>query len=237
MEKDMDKWRKQLSMYKAMIESLLGPGTVSPVLGIIPVRLGYTPSGSIDPNPVPGIGAHKVYDATGKNMYLSFEAAPMETSPKGGPEPITRCYDQPIRLDAIEKLDDINPEGWKDTTAADEYSIKLGELKGTRYRIEEKSTEGPDLLEGVQIPKAKSETAEETNAAIDALVDEDVGVVHEGEEAPTETQGPSELTGPVFMRKPVEQRTGEEIQKELSGDESVFEGLDDLLNQNGCNYK
>ena len=145
-QKDMDKWRKQMSMYKAMIESKLGKGTVSSELGVIPVRLGYSPVGSIDPYVVPGVGAHKINDSTGKPLHLSFSDVPTEKTPSGGREHVTRCYDQPIRLDAIEKLDDINPEGWKEMSAAD--TVRSG-LNAARDKAQPAPiAQQEDLLQG-----------------------------------------------------------------------------------------
>ena len=128
-ETDMDKWRKQMSMYKAMIESKLGAGTVSDDLGVIPIRLGYSADGTIDPYVVQGVGAHKLQDRLGKPLHLNFASAPMEKSPSGAQEPITRCYDEPIKLQAITKLDDINPEGWKQMGTAENLRRDLNLAK------------------------------------------------------------------------------------------------------------
>ena len=128
-EADMDKWRKQMSMYKAMIESKLGAGTVSDDLGVIPIRLGYSADGTIDPYVVQCVGAHKLQDRLGKPLHLNFASAPMEKSPSGAQEPITRCYDEPIKLQAITKLDDINPEGWQQMGTAENLRRDLNLAK------------------------------------------------------------------------------------------------------------
>lgn len=132
-EKDMDKWRKQLSMYKVMIESKLGENTVAEDVGVIPIRLGYTVEGSIDPFIVPGIGAHKLVDDEGQPKYASFEPISklIETTPNNTEESVTRCYDDVIKLQAITKLTDINPEGWQTMTEGDKVAYKLSSTKAS----------------------------------------------------------------------------------------------------------
>lgn len=143
-------WQKQMSIYRMLIESKLGEGTVVPEFGVIPVRLGYNPQGTIDDYVVPGIGANKMTGADGKALHLDFSLAPMEQSPTKAPERITRCYDDAIRIPAILDITTINPTGWKQMSKADELKSSLEEVRKEVVKV---SNEPVPQVETTPAPK------------------------------------------------------------------------------------
>lgn len=162
-------WQQQMSIYRMLIESKLGKGTVVPEFGVIPVRLGYAVEGSIDDYVVPGIGAHKLTGKDGKALHLDFSNAPLEMSPSKHPERVTRCYDDAIRIPAIEDITTINPTGWKQMSKADELKSSLQQVRqdGVSVKSEPKAE--------VEVVAAPSEQRELKSMSPDEIAQELAG--------------------------------------------------------------
>lgn len=162
-------WQQQMSIYRMLIESKLGKGTVVPEFGVIPVRLGYSVEGSIDAYVVPGIGAHKLTGKDGKALHLDFSIAPLEMSASKQPERVTRCYDDAIRIPAIEDITTINPTGWKQMSKADELRSSLQQVRqdGVSVKSEPKAE--------VEVVAAPSEQKELSSMSPDEIAQELAG--------------------------------------------------------------
>lgn len=155
-------WQQQMSIYRMLIESKLGEGTVVPEFGVIPVRLGYQAEGSVDDFIVPGIGAHRIKDKEGKPVGLSFATAPMEISPSKTPERITRCYDDAIRIPAILDITTINPTGWKQLSKADEMKASLEQVRRDAVKVSSEPRAEVEVAAAPQQQKSLGEmTADE----------------------------------------------------------------------------
>ena len=153
-------WQQQMSIYRMLIESKLGEGTVVPEFGVIPVRLGYDVQGKIGDRIKESIGAYEVFDKEGKSLHLSFAVAPMELSPTKSSEKITRCYDDAIRIPAILDITTINPTGWKQMSKADELKSSLEQVR--RDAVSVKSE--PKAEVEVAVTPQPTKTLKETSA-------------------------------------------------------------------------
>ena len=152
-ENSFSYWQQQMSIYRVLIESKLGEGTVVPEFGVIPVRLGYSPQGSIG-NMKEGIGAREVKDSTGKSLHLSFAKVPLEMSPTKQPEKITRCYDDAIKIPAILDITTINPTGWKQMSKADEIKSSMQQVREDKVDVKNEPT--PEVEVAKVAPPSKS---------------------------------------------------------------------------------
>ena len=153
-------WQQQMSIYRALIESKLGEGTVVPEFGVIPVRLGYSPQGSIG-NMKEGIGAKEVKDSTGKSLHLSFAKVPLEVSPTKQPEKITRCYDDAIKIPAILDITTINPTGWKQMSKADEIKSSMQQVREDKVDVKSEPTPAVEVAKTAPPSKSILEKSED----------------------------------------------------------------------------
>jgi len=137
LDRDYEHWQQQMSIYRMLIESKLGKDTVVPEFGVIPVRLGYNVEGTVSDYTIEGIGAKKITGKDGKAFHLSFASAPFEQAPNRAAEPLTRCYDDAIRIPAILDITTINPTGWKQMSKADELRSSLDQVRQNRTSVKE----------------------------------------------------------------------------------------------------
>ena len=82
-------------------------------------------------------------------MQLNFK----EVASEG--EPVTRCYDDVIKLQAIEDVTSINPNGWRTMNKVDEAKSNLDEAK-TAAKLE---TPPKPVEQTVEVFKPLNETS------------------------------------------------------------------------------
>lgn len=159
-ENHYNSWQKQMSIYKALIESFFGEGSVSPEFGVVPVRLGYPAGGDTknDTKAESVIGTGKVTAADGSPLHVDISSK----LPLDGNEPVTRCYDEVIKIPAITDISKINPEGWATLSKADRIGQSFREAKIKASNAE---------IQNVEVEVAKEPT---NKGSIDEASEEDV---------------------------------------------------------------
>ena len=122
------KWTEQLTLYKTLIEQMLGEGSVASV-GVIPIALNYSlpEKSTIGPRKITQIG-DQVQEML---VPLGDKMVPLHvTSEK------TSIYDDVISITPIEDITKISPDMWKDPSSSKSLSNLISDIQESKRSSE-----------------------------------------------------------------------------------------------------
>ena len=180
-EETAEGWRKQMSIYRVLMEMHFGEGSVSTEFGVIPVRLDYNPTGVKFGNVKEGVGSQEMTGVDGKPFHINFDSKhKLEKTPSGkSNEPITRCFDDAVKLDAILDITTINPDGWKTMSRADKLNQSFEEARKQTTEKETKEEQAPIVETGEAPPKGPSLETLSDKEVEDRIAGEDIEISFE----------------------------------------------------------
>lgn len=124
----LKKWREQLTLYKTLIEQMLGEGSVAS-LGVIPIALNYSlpEKSTIGPRKISQIG-EQVQEML---VPMGDKMVPLHVSSEK-----TTIYDDVISITPIEDITTIAPDMWKDDSSKKPLNDVISEIKESKNKAE-----------------------------------------------------------------------------------------------------